>query len=88
MNNITGYHRSAHFKVGDIVVYFRMQPPRDFAHCHHIDDLHCSKASSLTPEYCKTVENCPLLEWKDRLFRELGIHGPTLLELDKKLRGK
>jgi len=86
MDNITGYHQSAHFKVNDLIVYFRMTPPSDFLPCHHIEGLYCSKASEFSPEDCKKVRKCELLEWKEKLFKEFGIHGPTLMELDMKLR--
>ncbi len=83
---LTGYHQQAHFKANELELYYNMPPPAGFPKCHHIALLFCSKADRLTSEECTTVQNCQLLRFKDQLFRKHGIHGPTLLKVDKILR--
>ncbi len=88
-NNLTGYHSQAHFKANDLELYYNF-PVQDskFHPCHHIEKLSCSKASKLTPEECESKQHCLLLKYKEKLFRPLGIHGPTLKEIDNLLRNK
>jgi hypothetical protein len=85
--NLTGYHQHAHFKVNELVLYFRMKPPDEaFDPCPFIEDLYCSRAKELAPNKCKNVRKCELLLNKDDLFTEYGIHGRNLMKLDEELR--
>lgn len=88
--SITGYHQQAHFKCNELVLYFNMQPPDEdnFQPCPHIEKLRCSRAEELAPDKCRTERKCELLENKSAIFRELGIHGPSLMKLDEELRKK
>lgn len=83
---LTGYHQQAHFKANELELYFNMTPPKGFPKCNHIPNLFCSKGDKLQPEECTTVQKCLLLKFKDQLFQKYGIHGPTLLKVDKILR--
>ncbi len=87
---LTGYHAQAHFRANDLELYynFPMEPPKGFAPCHHIEKLVCSKAQEFSPGDCINVRKCELEQFKDQLFRKYGIHGPTLLKVDKILREK
>ncbi len=87
---LTGYYQQLHFKLNDLELFYNMpvviNPETTMAKCHHVENLICSKAKEFTPEYCIKERKCELYMEKDKLFRELGIHGPTLKNIDKKLR--
>lgn len=91
MSNIVGYHSQAHFKMNEIELYFNLTPPPAtaqlrFDKCPHIDKLFCSRAYELAPDKCITERKCELYLHRATLFRKLGIHGQSLLDLDKKLQ--
>lgn len=90
LTNLTGYYNQLHFKCNELELFYNfpiIQPKNlKLEKCPHISNLKCSRAHELAPDKCITERKCELYEIRDELFREYGIHAPTLKELDKRLR--
>lgn len=87
---LDGYYNQIHFKCNDLELFYNLpvitSEDAPLEDCPHIDGLVCSRAHELAPDKCKTERKCEILELKDELFRENGIHARALRDLDAHLR--
>ena len=87
---LEGYYNQIHFKCQELELFYNLpviaSEDTPLEDCPHIENLVCSRAHELAPDNCKTERKCELLELKDELFKENGIHARTLRDLDTRLK--
>ena len=89
---LTAYYQQLHFKYDELELFYNMpvisSDEVPLESCPHVPNLMCSRAHELAPDKCITERKCDIYSLRHELFTEKGIHGPTLQDLDKKLRKK
>lgn len=90
--SFTGYYSQIHFKLNELELYYNLpvapeiRAEDNLQQCPHVPKLLCSRAHELAPDKCISERKCEIYFNREQLFSELGIHAPTLKQMDEDLR--